>query len=320
MHSNTANTPAPAILIVDDDELIHKLLGAILHKAGFRCLDALCGEEGLEMARRERPDLIILDVMMPGLNGFDVMRALKSDPGTSTIPVVFLSGKFHNREKTQARELGAADFMEKPFERTELLARVRTYLTLRRQEDNLSFYNDRIVQMAKEALGLLSPDRSGRLETLPEELAESLDSSYREARDAVRVMENQWVVFSAFVKPYLAGQADTYYRESLALIPDTLSRLKTHVEHIGSVSRELRAVAGRAPSPARPEAPAPEAPPARAETPAPTGSEVRADDARTPAADSPASPKQAAGDGKTTDPGGGERRDRGAPAPPLDGA
>jgi hypothetical protein len=122
-------------------------------------------------------------------------------------------------------------------------------------------------------------------------------------------MENQWVVFSAFVKPYLAGQADTYYRESLALIPDALSRLKTHVERIGSVSRELRAVAGRAPSPARPEAPeAPEAP--RAETPAPAGPEAGAG---APAAASPASPKQAAGDEKTTGPGGG--RAAGPPGP-----
>ncbi|MDR0356500.1 MAG: response regulator, partial [Deltaproteobacteria bacterium] len=73
---------APRILIIDDDELIHKLLGAILHKSGFECLSALSGEEGLEMARTERPELIILDIMMPGMNGFEVMRALKINDQT----------------------------------------------------------------------------------------------------------------------------------------------------------------------------------------------------------------------------------------------
>jgi DNA-binding response OmpR family regulator len=239
-----AQFATPRILIIDDDELIHKLLGAILQKAGFDCLDALNGQEGLEIAKSKKPELIILDIMMPEMNGFEVMRALKSCPTTASIPVIFLSGKFHNREKAQARELGAADFMEKPFERTELLARVKTYLTLRRQEDNLTFYNQRIVQMAKEALGLLSQSRSGNIDALPVELSESLDAASRRAREAMIAMENQWVVFSAFIKPFLAGQTDNYFRESLALIPSTLAKLKTEIESIGSVSREFSAISG----------------------------------------------------------------------------
>ncbi|MDR1308354.1 MAG: response regulator [Deltaproteobacteria bacterium] len=241
-------TTAPRILIVDDDELIHKLLGAILQKAGFSCLDALGGQEGLELARSERPELIILDIMMPGMSGFEVMRALKSSPGTSSIPVIFLSGKFHNREKALARELGAADFMEKPFERSELLARVKTYLTLRRQEDDLSFYNNSLVNLAREALGLLGQSRSGRLESLPGELAASLGDSLRRAQEAMTAMENQWVVFSAFVKPFLAGQGDSYYRESLAMIPEAMARLRLEIENIGSVSRELSAISGPGPA------------------------------------------------------------------------
>ncbi|MDR0356400.1 MAG: hypothetical protein LBJ64_11820, partial [Deltaproteobacteria bacterium] len=163
---------------------------------------------------------------------------------TAAIPVIFLSGKFHNREKTQARELGAADFLEKPFERTELLARVKTYLTLRKQEDDISLYNNRLAQLAKEALGLLSPNRLGELGAVPEELAASLADCHKEALQSLTVIENQWVVFSAFVKPYLAGQSDTYFRESLALIPNALSKLKGQIEHIGNVSRELSAVCG----------------------------------------------------------------------------
>ncbi|MDR1677704.1 MAG: response regulator [Deltaproteobacteria bacterium] len=233
--------PVPRILIVDDDELIHKLLGAILQKAGFECLDALSGREGLDIAKQEKPELIILDIMMPEMDGFEVMRALKSNPITSSVPVIFLSGKFHNREKAMARELGAADFMEKPFERSELLARVKTYLTLRRQEDNISFYNESLVNLAREALGILSRHGQGELSTLPIELSTRLNDSFKTAQSAVIAIENQWVVFSAFIKPFLTGQGDSYYRESLALIPNTVAELKLEIEKIGSISRELQA-------------------------------------------------------------------------------
>jgi DNA-binding response OmpR family regulator len=261
MTPNPQQAAAPRILIIDDDPMIHKLLGAILQKAGFECLDANGGSEGLEMASAQAPELIILDIMMPGMNGFEVMRALKSAPATANIPVIFLSGKFHNREKTQARELGAADFMEKPFERNELLARIRTYLTIRRQEDNLSFYNSRIVQMAREALGLLNQDRNQvELHELPEDLSRRLSESIGAAMETMGMMESQWVVFSAFVKPFLTGQVDDYYRESLAAIPTLLGGLRQRLSAIDAVSKELRAISGLSRPLEPPQAP-PQAPP-----------------------------------------------------------
>jgi DNA-binding response OmpR family regulator len=251
MKANPLSFNAPRILIIDDDPMIHKLLGAILQKAGFDCLSAISGPEGLDKARDHTPELIILDIMMPGMNGFEVMKALKSSPDTANIPVIFLSGKFHNREKTQARELGAADFMEKPFERNELLARIKTYLTIRRQEDNLSFYNSRIVQMAREALGLLTQNTGQLVElsVLPEDLARRLEQSANEAMRAMAMIESHWVVFSAFVKPFLTGQDDDYYRQSLAAIPTLMAELKAKLTAIDSVSRELSAVSGLAPPP-----------------------------------------------------------------------
>jgi CheY-like chemotaxis protein len=248
----TPRIPAPRILIVDDDELIHKLLGAILQKAGFECLDALSGQEGLDIAQAERPELVILDIMMPEMDGFEVMRALKSNPITSAIPVIFLSGKYHNREKAMARELGAADFMEKPFERSELLARVKTYLTLRRQEDNITFYNQSLVNLAREALGILSRHGPREIPNLPIELSGTLEKAVKAAQSSIMVIENQWVVFSAFVKPFLAGQGDSYYRESLNLIPNTISELKREIDKMSSISRELQALCRPAFDPAEP--------------------------------------------------------------------
>ncbi|MDR3205278.1 MAG: response regulator [Deltaproteobacteria bacterium] len=236
---------APRILIVDDDMMIHKLLGAILHKAGFECLNAHSGEEGLEIARKDNPELVILDIMMPSMNGFEVMRALKANPETADIPVIFLSGKFHNHEKTEARELGAADFMEKPFERNELLARIKTYLTLKRQENNITFFNQRLVQMARDALGLINQGRSAsQLTSLPEDLAKRMNESTQKAQKALTLLENQWVVFSAFVKPYLAGQGDDYFRDSLTIIPDNVKELKNQLEIMTSISRALNAICG----------------------------------------------------------------------------
>jgi hypothetical protein len=132
--------------------------------------------------------------------------------------------------------------MEKPFERSELLARVKTYLTLRRQEDNISFYNESLVNLAREALGILSRRGDWQLNSLPEELAAGLDVACKKAQAAATLIENQWVVFSAFVKPFLTGQGDSYYRDSLAIIPNTMNELKIELDKIEAVSRELQAI------------------------------------------------------------------------------
>jgi response regulator RpfG family c-di-GMP phosphodiesterase len=172
------------------------------------------------------------------------MRQLKSLPETSAIPVIFLSGKIHSKEKTQARDLGAADFVEKPFERTEILSRVQTYLKIRRQADNLSFFNTRITQLAKEALGLLGYEQAQELNRLPEFLSINLAKATREALNSLQVMESQWSVVYTFIKPYMTGQTEHSSREALLLLPETLACLRQQIEAIDSVSSQLSAVTG----------------------------------------------------------------------------
>lgn len=118
------------ILIVDDEKDIVDLLKYNLKKEGYNILTALNGKSGLEQAKH-LPDLIILDVMMPELNGLDVLKKLKTDPKTSTIPVIFLTAKGTEIDEVIGLELGADDYIVKPISIPKLIARIKN--TLRRQ-------------------------------------------------------------------------------------------------------------------------------------------------------------------------------------------
>lgn len=124
-----------SVLVIDDSEDIHRLLRARLKDEDVEIFDAADGPSGIEAARRLRPDLILLDVEMPGLGGFDVCRELKNDPATTPIPIIFLTGVSDPAERVKGLELGAVDYVIKPFDFAELRARVRASLrTVRYQK------------------------------------------------------------------------------------------------------------------------------------------------------------------------------------------
>ena len=118
---------AELILIVDDNPQIRHALRAVLVPRGFTILDARSGEEALELIRRERVELILLDVNLPGISGFETCREIRR---TSEIPVIMLSVRASERDKVQAFDAGADDYVVKPFGAEELIARVRA--TMRR--------------------------------------------------------------------------------------------------------------------------------------------------------------------------------------------
>jgi two-component system alkaline phosphatase synthesis response regulator PhoP len=101
------------ILLAEDDRFLRKSAGAMLRRQGFIVMAAEDGEEALRLARTESPDLILLDVIMPKMQGFDVLRALKSDPHTSPIPVIILSNLGQESDSVAAREMGALDYWVK---------------------------------------------------------------------------------------------------------------------------------------------------------------------------------------------------------------
>jgi len=122
----TARTPEARLLVVDDEPTIVELLSASLRFAGFEVETAAGGLEAVETARTYRPDLLVLDVMMPGLDGFGVVRRLRQE-GVRT-PVVFLTARDATEDKVQGLTLGGDDYITKPFSLEEVIARIRAVL------------------------------------------------------------------------------------------------------------------------------------------------------------------------------------------------
>lgn len=116
------------ILIVDDEKDIVKMLDYNLKKEGFRTISCYNGEEALSLAVREHPDLIILDLMLPEVDGLEVCKTLKKDSSTSAIPIIMLTAKTQEADKILGLELGADDYITKPFSPRELVARVKAVL------------------------------------------------------------------------------------------------------------------------------------------------------------------------------------------------
>jgi len=116
------------ILIVEDEKDIVKMLDYNLKKEGFRTISAYDGEDALDLASREHPDLIILDLMLPGMDGLEVCRELKRESNTASIPIIMLTAKSQESDKVVGLELGADDYITKPFSPRELVARIKAVL------------------------------------------------------------------------------------------------------------------------------------------------------------------------------------------------
>ena len=130
--------PTPTkVLVIDDSEPIHKLVAARLRPEGLEVVCELDGERGIERAVSDPPDLILLDVELPDLDGFEVCRRMKEHPATRDVPIIFLTGTTSTDSKVRGLDLGAVDYVTKPFDQVELRARVRAALRTKRLQDIL---------------------------------------------------------------------------------------------------------------------------------------------------------------------------------------
>lgn len=116
------------ILVVDDDRDVAQSIELALRRRGFRVTLAYSGVEALKMLRRYRPDLMILDVLMPGMSGIDVCRRLRADANTADLPVIFLTARGQERDRIEGLRAGADDYLSKPFNLEELILRVNAVL------------------------------------------------------------------------------------------------------------------------------------------------------------------------------------------------
>jgi adenylate cyclase len=154
------------ILVVDDNVDNVELLRAQLRLAGYQVTTALSGEEALQKVEREFPDLILLDIVMPGLDGYQVCARLKEDEATQFIPIVMITALREKEDRVKGIEVGADDFLSKPFDEHELMARVRSLLRIKGLHDELERKNDllfkimnRYVTEEVSTLILDDPDR-----------------------------------------------------------------------------------------------------------------------------------------------------------------
>jgi adenylate cyclase len=152
---------AAKILVVDDTPSNVKLLVDILGAKGYAVVTATNGTEALECVEREAPDLVLLDVMMPGMSGYDVCRKLRANPATTMLPVVMVTALDPGPERVKGIEAGADDFLTKPIHQPEILARVRSLLRIKSLYDELTDLNRTLERRVDEQVGQL--ERLSRL-------------------------------------------------------------------------------------------------------------------------------------------------------------
>ncbi len=195
---------APKILVIDDDENTLWLVSTLLQHNDFEVIKSASATEGLDIARDQQPDLILLDVMMPDMDGWEVCRRLRE---TSAVPVIFITAKSSVKDVVKGLEIGGDDYVVKPFDNHELLARIRTQLrrgTTQRGEDELSFAEGALhinfltrevmvygqpVELTPKEFTLLSvlARNAGRVLTRSELITQTWGPEYGEANESLKL-------------------------------------------------------------------------------------------------------------------------------------
>lgn len=177
---------AQRILIADDDEKVLALLNSSLQKAGYETSQAINGADALTLAKKESPDLILADVAMPEMDGFELCRHIRDDPATEHIPFIFLTAKGELHDKVKGLNLGADDYISKPFHITEVTARIKTIL-------------QRMTLLAQQALDSEESELQGNLDQM--QMAEVLQTlSMSQKTGGLKLINNAQKIGKIFFK------------------------------------------------------------------------------------------------------------------------
>lgn len=155
MNRDTARS-APLVLVVDDVKNNVTILTEILRRSGYDTYAALSGDQALKYAAKRVPDLVLLDIMMPEMDGFETCRRMKDIPGMAEVPIIFVTAKTQPESITEAYDIGGVDYIVKPYSRAEVLARISTHLELKRAKEALQDANEILEQRVEERTERLS--------------------------------------------------------------------------------------------------------------------------------------------------------------------
>ena len=151
----------PRILVVDDQRANVEMMAGVLKARGYEVLTALDGESALERVRAARPDIVVSDILMPGMDGYEMCRRLRADAATALLPVVLVTSLDAQKERIKGLEVGADDFLSKPVNWEELFARVRALLRVKALQDELKGWNAKLEERVRDQVAQL--ERLGRL-------------------------------------------------------------------------------------------------------------------------------------------------------------
>jgi cyclic di-GMP phosphodiesterase len=225
------------VLIVDDERLNRDLLERVLQREGYETLTATDGEAALAAIAAGPPDLVLLDVMLPGKDGFEVCRALKHDAATRLIPVVLVTGMHNRQQRIRGIEAGADDFLAKPFDPDELRARVHSLLRLKRYTDELDSAESVILSLALtiEARDVYTDGHCQRLARYATALGHQLALSIEQ----VAALRRGGYLHDVGK----VGIPDAVLRKPAALTPDEYELMKQHTLIGERLCGEMRSLA-----------------------------------------------------------------------------
>lgn len=238
------------ILIVDDTPTNLDVISETLSDAGFKVAIATSGERALQQIDRRPPELILLDVMMPGMDGFETCRRLKAMPQHREIPVIFMTALSDTDSKVQALELGAVDYITKPFHEREVLARVKTHLQLSRlTQDLASQVAEKAIELQTSQLQLIQHEKMSALGQLVAGVAHEINNPlgcvstniYNTQRGLRELIEHLYLYQSQASAEEIeahAGEIDLEFL--LSDLPRTLDAMQLGCDRIESLSTSLR--------------------------------------------------------------------------------
>ncbi|MBH8555536.1 response regulator [Nostocaceae cyanobacterium CENA357] len=228
------NIPNNSILIVDDIPTNIKVLFEILNQAGFRVSVAKNGKSALEKVQETLPNLILLDVMMPGIDGFETCRRLKHNPKTKDIPVIFMTALSETVDKVKGLQIGAVDYITKPIEHEEVLARINVHLELRRTQLKL------VQEEKMSSLGQLVAGIAHEINNPVNFISGNLIHAQKYIEDLLKLL-HLYEIYTPHPIPEIQAYSTKIELEFLKQdLPQLLSSMTMGTERVENIARSLR--------------------------------------------------------------------------------